>query len=214
MLLAFESVARSGSACVIAASGEERAFHDCGGGECDALLVPMLDALMREFGVPTRLAVAVGPGSFTGLRVAVATARTLAWIEQLPVHGVDSLQALAMQHGDGLWWALLPLKKDTTFHALFRVRGGECETLAATSACLDRDRPRLHELTASATAIGPALAAKPELAHSWCPGIRLGSAAPLNARGVARATHLVPAVTWQALLPAYHQDSAPEIQRR
>jgi tRNA threonylcarbamoyl adenosine modification protein YeaZ len=195
-------------------AGEERAYSDLGGSECDALLVPMLDAMMRECGVPTKLAVAVGPGSFTGLRVSVAAARTLSWIERLPVHAVDSLKALALQHGDGLWWVLMSLKKDTTFHGLFRVRGNACEVLAATTAAGDDSRPALHALTEGAVAIGPALAAKPDLAGRWCPGVRIGSPQGLNARGVALAANLEPAVSWRGVLPAYHQDSAPVIQRR
>jgi tRNA threonylcarbamoyl adenosine modification protein YeaZ len=213
MLLAFESVSRSGSACMVTDAGEERAFRDLGGGECDALLVPMLDALIRECGVPTRLAVAVGPGSFTGLRVAVAAARTLSWIERLPVHAVDSLKALALQSGDGLWWVLMSLKKDTSFHGLFRVRANCCEVIAATAAASDDSQPPLHALTASAAAVGPALATKPDLAGRWCPGVRIGSPLALNARGVALAANLEPAVSWQGVLPAYHQDSAPVIQR-
>lgn len=213
-LLAFETVARSGSACVVAADGAELAFVDLAGVESERALVPLVDSLIRTHGLPRELAVACGPGSFTGLRVGVVCARTLAWVEGLRVRAVDSLAALAMAQGDGLWWTLLPLKRDTTFHGLFRVLGGHCDTLRATAAGADAEAVDLHPLTREAIAIGPALATKPDLAPRWCPGVRLGSSAGVNARGVAGAAAGSPVVAWSELLPAYHQLSAPELQRR
>lgn len=213
MLLAVETVARSASACVIAADGREVAYADLAGGETEAGLVSLLDRLIRTHGKPSAIAIAAGPGSFTGLRIGAVAARTLAWIEGLPVHCVDSLAARAAEAGDGLWWVLVPLKRDTTFHGLFRVSAGQVETIQATVASLDDGMPSLHPLTAQSSAIGPALAAKPGLADRWCPGVRLGDAAALTARGVARLAPQVPAVSWDHVLPAYHQASAPELQR-
>jgi tRNA threonylcarbamoyl adenosine modification protein YeaZ len=156
--------------------------------------------------------VAAGPGSFTGLRIGITAARTIAWLDGLPVAGVDSLAARAAEAGDGLWWVLLPLKRDTTFHGLFRVSGGAVETLAATMAAPDAASPALHPATAGAVAIGPALVAKPGLSRRWCPEAAEGSAAPLSARGVARAAGL--GGGWEHLLPKYHQEPAPVLQRR
>ncbi len=213
MLLAVETVARSASACVIADDGRELAYADLAGGETEAGLVSLLDRLIRTHGIPSAIALAAGPGSFTGLRIGVSAARTLAWIEGLPVHSVDSLAARAAEAGDGLWWVLVPLKRDTTFHGLFRVSAGRVETVQATTAALDADTPSLHPLTAQSSAIGPALTTKPGLAERWCPGVCLGDVGPLTARGVARLAPQVPAVSWNHVLPAYHQASAPELQR-
>ena len=187
---------------------------DSAGREAEVVLVGMLDGLIRRHGLPRAIAVAIGPGSFTGLRIAVTAARTLAYLEDLPVHGVDTLVARALQEGDGLWWVLMPLKRDTTFHALCAVTGGQARILAPSVASLDAGAPALSAEHAQAVAIGPALGAKPELAARWCPGVRLGSAAPLQARGVAAAARGRVPVGWQQLLPAYHQEPAPVLQRR
>jgi tRNA threonylcarbamoyl adenosine modification protein YeaZ len=214
MLLACETVARTASACLIADDGRELAYRDLAGGEAERHLATLLDGLIREFGRPSALAVAEGPGSFTGLRIGCVAIRTLAWLEQIPVHAVDSLAARAAEAGDGRWWVLVPLKRDTTFHGIFQVDQGVVTVLSPTFAARD-DAPLTCDpaLLAGATAIGPALDAKPGLAERWHPGIACGSAAPLTARGVAQAARHVPARTWDHLLPAYHQLSAPELQR-
>lgn len=156
---------------------------------------------------------AVGPGSFTGLRIGLVAARTLAWCEDLPVHAVDSLAALATQQGDGTWWVLMPLKKDVTFHGLFTVQGAFVTTLVPTAAHSD-DQPPSLPAGVPLIAVGPALSAKPGLAQRWLPGVFEGSAAGLTARGVACLARSTPAQAWSAVMPMYHQDPAPVLQRR
>jgi tRNA threonylcarbamoyladenosine biosynthesis protein TsaB len=62
-------------------------------------LLEDVDALLRQAGARTRdldaLAVGIGPGSFTGVRIGLATARGLALGLDLPVAGVSTLAALA-----------------------------------------------------------------------------------------------------------------------
>ncbi|MBF0562819.1 MAG: tRNA (adenosine(37)-N6)-threonylcarbamoyltransferase complex dimerization subunit type 1 TsaB [Alphaproteobacteria bacterium] len=62
-------------------------------------LVPMVVAVMAEAGMTydalERIAVTVGPGSFTGVRVGLATARGLGLAAGCPVHGVTTTEALA-----------------------------------------------------------------------------------------------------------------------
>src|SRR4051794_22157216 len=62
-------------------------------------LLEDVDALLRQAGAHTRdldaLAVGIGPGSFTGVRVGLATARGIALALGLPVAGVSTLAALA-----------------------------------------------------------------------------------------------------------------------
>lgn len=67
-------------------------------GHAEALL-PLLDRLVAQidggFGAVGRVAVTVGPGSFTGIRVGVAAARALGLARRIPVIGISTLAALA-----------------------------------------------------------------------------------------------------------------------
>jgi tRNA threonylcarbamoyladenosine biosynthesis protein TsaB len=68
------------------------------------LLAPGITAVLDEAWVPrqdvTAVAVGVGPGPFTGLRVGLVTARTLALALDIPVYGVCTLDVLAAQAVD------------------------------------------------------------------------------------------------------------------
>ncbi len=213
-ILAFEAVTRGGSACYW------RSDDGCCVSECSPAgpsaaggLVPALCELLRDQPRPRALATAVGPGSFTGLRIAVVAARTLGWLENLPVHPVDTLGAIAAAAGPGTWWVWQPLKRDTTFHGVYRVSEGAPVTVVPPCACADATPPVLPALEHPATVIGPALEQKPQLAATWAPAAVLGSAAPISARGVALAAPAHPAIDWRALEPHYCMPSAPELQR-
>ncbi|HEV2936364.1 MAG TPA: tRNA (adenosine(37)-N6)-threonylcarbamoyltransferase complex dimerization subunit type 1 TsaB [Streptosporangiaceae bacterium] len=63
------------------------------------LLAPMIAKVMADAGASradlTDIAVGVGPGPYTGLRVGVVTARVLGSVLDIPVHGVCSLDVIA-----------------------------------------------------------------------------------------------------------------------
>lgn len=67
-------------------------------GHAEALL-PLIDRVMRKveggFASLDRVAVTVGPGSFTGLRVGIAAARAIGMACKIPVIGVSTLAAIA-----------------------------------------------------------------------------------------------------------------------
>jgi tRNA threonylcarbamoyladenosine biosynthesis protein TsaB len=97
-ILAFDS---SGAACSAAlwAGGRiaVRRLEPMSRGQAERLM-PMILAVMEEagcgFGDLTEIAVTVGPGSFTGIRVALAAARGLALAGNLPVAGITTFDAV------------------------------------------------------------------------------------------------------------------------
>lgn len=107
--------------CLGAASAAVR-WRDAGGAwqECSRRelrergqaerLMPMLAEVMADAGLAfsdlERIAVTVGPGSFTGVRVGVAAARGLALASGLPVVGATSLAVMAQQAAELLGPAL------------------------------------------------------------------------------------------------------------
>lgn len=64
-------------------------------------LMPAIDQLMKEVNMKPeqleKVIVAKGPGSYTGVRIGVATAKTMAWALNIPIIGVSSLEVLAYQ---------------------------------------------------------------------------------------------------------------------
>lgn len=81
----------------------------------DARLAPIVAQMMEGAGVPfadlDRVAVIVGPGSFTGVRVGVAFARGLSLALDIPAVAVSSLEALDALPRDGRLLGLLPAKR-------------------------------------------------------------------------------------------------------
>ena len=98
-------------------------------------LLPAIDEVMERAGVGfadlDAIAVGLGPGTFTGLRIGVATARALAKANDLPLRGVSSLAALAAGIAGGLRLPLIDAKRGEVYAALFE---GDAAALAAGRA--------------------------------------------------------------------------------
>jgi tRNA threonylcarbamoyladenosine biosynthesis protein TsaB len=100
-------------------------------------LLPELDRLFESIGSSLAeidgFAVAVGPGSFTGLRIGIASVEGLAFATGRPVVGVSTLEATAYRHrsGEGLVAVVLDARRGEIFGALYRAEG------AAVTAVMD-----------------------------------------------------------------------------
>ena len=90
-------------------------------------LLPLANELLGEAGLAftdlDRIAVGTGPGTFTGLRIGVATARGLAQAANAELVGVSTLRALAERaredHRDGPVLAVLDARRGEAFAALY-----------------------------------------------------------------------------------------------
>ncbi|MGB3830421.1 MAG: tRNA (adenosine(37)-N6)-threonylcarbamoyltransferase complex dimerization subunit type 1 TsaB [Mesorhizobium sp.] len=106
ILLAIDCSANLCAACVYdAQAGKElgRCVLDLGKGHAEHLMGVIAQALQqagKDYAGLDAVAVSTGPGSFTGVRVAVATARGLALALKVPAIGVTTLQALAAEAAD------------------------------------------------------------------------------------------------------------------
>jgi tRNA threonylcarbamoyl adenosine modification protein YeaZ len=90
----FDADAEGGPQVVAERRSEQRMKH----GE---QLAPLIDTALTDAGIVrqdlTAIAVGVGPGPFTGLRVGLVTARTLGFVLDIPVYGVCSLDVIALE---------------------------------------------------------------------------------------------------------------------
>jgi tRNA threonylcarbamoyladenosine biosynthesis protein TsaB len=99
-------------------------------------LMPTLDEVLRQAGVAPRdlgaVAVSVGPGSFTGLRVGLATAKGLALGTGAALVGVPTLEVLAEGYPvpDAIICAVLDAYRGEVYTALFRRCNGRLERLS------------------------------------------------------------------------------------
>jgi tRNA threonylcarbamoyladenosine biosynthesis protein TsaB len=138
----------------------------------DASLQPLIEQVLAEAGWSPhqleRLAVGIGPGSFTGLRVGIAFAHGLSEGLQIPLVGVSSLQAMAAAASDQdrrLRVPLLDARRGEFFVAAYTPEGSELlpAQIAKDVAAVEQI---IEQLPAAALLLGAAwdpLAAK--LAH-------------------------------------------------
>lgn len=140
MILAFETSAKAASVALMTEGkllGES--YQNTGLTHSQTLLSMAQDLLKscgKTVGDIAAVAVANGPGSFTGVRIGVAAAKGLAWGRQIPCYGVSTLEAMAL--GLGVWEGYvvptMDARRDQTYTAIFRAEGGKLTRVLEDSA--------------------------------------------------------------------------------
>lgn len=88
--------------------------------------MPAIEEMMAKAKISpsdlTHIAVAEGPGSYTGVRIGLTIAKTLAWSLKLPLYMVSSLKVLAAngRYFDGLVCPIMDARRGTAFTGLYK----------------------------------------------------------------------------------------------
>ncbi len=104
-------------------------------------LMPNIVGLLRDCGLAMgdleAVGVSLGPGSFTGLRIGVVTAKTLAQTLGIPIAGIVTLDLLARQFDylpGALVCPLIKVRKGEVYYAFYRTGAGSIERLTEYDA--------------------------------------------------------------------------------
>lgn len=139
LILALESSAKAASVALMEDENLIAQYSQCSGLTHSRTLLPMLEDMLKntekKIADVDLIAVAHGPGSFTGIRIGVSTVKGLAWAAQKSCVGVSTLEAMAW-HGvstGGLICPVMDARRSQVYNALF-------ETDAARPKRLTEDR--------------------------------------------------------------------------
>jgi len=144
-ILAFETSAKAASVALVQDGkllGEN--YQNTGLTHSQTLMV-MAEDLLKQCGVDVSqldaVAVANGPGSFTGIRIGVAAAKGLAWGAELPCCGTSTLASMAV--GLGAWQGyvcpVMDARRGQVYNALFHVDCGKYTRIRDDRAISLRD---------------------------------------------------------------------------
>ena len=139
LILAFETSAKAGSVALLDGDKLLGESYQNTGLTHSQTVMSMAQSLIESCGYAPvdvqAVAVAAGPGSFTGVRIGVAAAKGFAWGAELPCYGVSTLEAMALQLGvwQGYVLPVMDARRNQVYNALFRVEKGQLQRI-----CPDR----------------------------------------------------------------------------
>ena len=140
LILAFETSAKAAS--VALHDGGKllaESYQNTGMTHSQTLMVMAEDALKqcgKTAADVTAVAVAEGPGSFTGVRIGAAAAKGFAWGREIPCYGISTLEAMAHSLGiyQGYVCPVMDARRAQVYNALFYVNCGEITRIAPDRA--------------------------------------------------------------------------------
>ena len=140
-ILAFDTTAKAVTAAICE---DERLlssyFAELPGVHTTETLLPAIELMLKNANLTLDdmhlIAVSAGPGSFTGVRIGVATAKGLAFGRELPCAGVSSLEALAtnLLDRDAYICAAMDARRNQLYYAIFKTEGGKLTRLCPDTA--------------------------------------------------------------------------------
>ena len=154
-ILAFESSAKAASVAVLADGALLADYTQNSGQTHSRTLMEMAKDMLANCALAPQdisaVAVAVGPGSFTGVRIGMACAKGFAWGREIPCCAVSTLAAMAA--GLGVWQGyvcpVMDARRSQVYNALFHVSQGNChrirEDRAISLADLGQELKNLEE---------------------------------------------------------------------
>ena len=122
-ILAFESSARAAGVALLSGGALLAEYTQNSGQTHSRTLMQMAEDMLRNCDITAQdidaVAVAAGPGSFTGVRIGVAAAKGFAWGRQLPLYGVSTLEAMALGAAvsDGVYCACMDARREQVYTA-------------------------------------------------------------------------------------------------
>lgn len=139
-ILAFETSAKAASTALMEDGRLLGEIYQNTGLTHSQTLMVMAQDLLKQCGKTVEdisaVAVAEGPGSFTGVRIGVAAAKGFAWGGEIPCCGVSTLEAMAEMAGvfQGYLCPCMDARRSQVYNALFYVNRGEIQRLTPDRA--------------------------------------------------------------------------------
>lgn len=177
-------------------------------------LLPMITRVMdgRKYSELDGIAITAGPGSFTGVRIGVATVKGLAFNDDIPCYSVSTLEAIAYNFVDknAVVCAVMDARRMQFYNALFRVQNGKVERLCDDRAISIEDlRNELKQYDKVLIAGDGAKLCFQNIELENCT-LADEDRIYQNAVGVAKAAQNKNAISPKALMPVYLRQSQAE----